>query len=93
MKKAIYFSVAILLLLAPGEVLRLQGQNAPADKASIETLYKAFDKGFNDKDVGAIMACYAPSVFVFDAIPPRQYPDRDAYKKDWEGCLRRFPAL
>ena len=31
-------------------------------------------------------------LFVFDATPPREYPNWDAYKKDWEGLFAAFPG-
>lgn len=60
--------------------------SSTGDKGKIEALYQAYLKAFNAKDVNAIMANYAPgdALFVFDVIPPRQYPGWDAYKKDWE---------
>ena len=38
------------------------------------------------------MAVYAQDVFVFDVIPPREYPTWGAYKKDWEGLFAEFPG-
>jgi ketosteroid isomerase-like protein len=83
----------VLLVLAP-VTPRLSAQAATAadDKAAIKTLYSAFNHAFNKKDVNAIMAVYAPDVFAFDAIPPREYPTWAAYKKDWEGLFSTFPG-
>ena len=72
--------------------LRAQAKSAADDKAAIETLYKQFNDAFNKKDANAIMAVYAPSVFVFDAVPPRQYPTWEAYKKDWEALFAAYPG-
>ena len=54
------------------------------DKAEIAALKKRNNDAFNAKDVDAIMACYAPgkSVFVFYAVPPREYPSWKAYTKE-----------
>jgi ketosteroid isomerase-like protein len=92
MKKLGLYAVVVFVFVASGAVLRVHAQAKSSDRAAIEALYKSFDKGFNSKDVNAIMACYAPDVFVFDAIPPRQYPTWDAYKKDWEGLFATFPG-
>ena len=63
------------------------------DKAQIEALYQQYLKAFNAKDVNGIMACYSPKdLFVFDAVPPREYPSWDSYKKDWEGLMAAFPG-
>ena len=81
-----HFSVTAVVLCAMGAMAGVVPARAQAggDKAAIETLYKHFNDGFNKKDVSAIMAVYAPDVFVFDVIPPRQYVGWDAYKKDWD---------
>jgi uncharacterized protein (TIGR02246 family) len=68
---------------------------APADdKAAIEALEQSFSDAFNAKDLKGVMACYAPGkgLFVFDAIPPREYPSWDAYKRDWEGLFSAYPG-
>jgi ketosteroid isomerase-like protein len=64
------------------------------DKAVIRALEKRFVKAFSDRDVNAIMANYAPGnqLFVFDVVPPRQYPSWEAYKKDWEELFVAFPG-
>lgn len=65
-----------------------------SDKAAIEALEQRYVKAFNAKDVSAIMENYAPGdqLFVFDAVPPRQYASWDAYKKDWEGLFVAYPG-
>jgi ketosteroid isomerase-like protein len=67
---------------------------ATADKAAIEALEERYIKAFNAKDVNAIMENYAPGdqLFVFDAVPPREYAGWDAYKKDWESLFAAFPG-
>ena len=94
------FGVSWVLLLpaiSAGAVVPLQAQSAgsaTSDKAQIEALVKQYNDGFNARDVEKIMSCYAPGkqVFVFDAIPPREYASWDAYKKDWEGLFSAFPG-
>jgi uncharacterized protein (TIGR02246 family) len=70
----------------------VMAQAKSGDEAAIRALYKQFNDGFNKKDVDAVMAVYAPDVFVFDVIPPRQYVGWDAYKKDWEGLFAGAPG-
>ena len=65
---------------------------AVSDKAQIERLERRFVAAFNAKDVKAIMSVYAPGIFVFDLVPPRQYVGLDAYKKDYEGLFAAFPG-
>jgi len=63
------------------------------DKAQIEALYQQYMKAFNAKDVNTIMSLYSPKdLFVFDVVPPREYPSWDAYKKDWEELFAAFPG-
>ena len=64
------------------------------DKVTIQALEEKYIKAFNAKDVNAIMAIYAPGdqLFVFDAVPPREYPSWDAYKKDWEALFAAYPG-
>ena len=63
-------------------------------KAAIEALEQQYIKAFNAKDINAIMANYAPGkqLFVFDAVPPREYPSWESYKKDWESLFSTFPG-
>ena len=71
-----------------------QAKTAADDKAEIQALEKQYNDAFNAKDINAVMACYAPgkSLFVFDAVPPRQYPSWDAYKRDWESLFAAYPG-
>lgn len=65
-----------------------------SSKAAIEALEQRYLKAFNAKDVNAIMANYAQGsqLFVFDAVPPREYPSWESYKKDWEALFAAFPG-
>lgn len=65
---------------------------ASSDKAEIEALENRFTAAFNAKDIGAIMKVYVPgpSLFVFDAGPPRQHVGWDDYRKDWQDFLGGF---
>lgn len=81
--------VCVAMLAAVSVPARAQ---ASGDKAAIEALYKQFNDAFNKRDVAGIMSVYAPDVFVFDVIPPRQYVGWEAYKKDWEDTLASMPG-
>ena len=59
-----------------------------SDQAAIQAQYKHFIDAFNKKDPDGVMAVYAPEVFVFDVVPPRQYVGAAAYKKDWEDLFK-----
>jgi uncharacterized protein (TIGR02246 family) len=60
------------------------------DAAAVRALEARFTAAFNAKDVDAIMKVYAPDVFVFDVVPPRQYVGAAAYRKDWEELMSGF---
>jgi uncharacterized protein (TIGR02246 family) len=60
------------------------------DEAAIRALEARFAAAVNAKDVDAIMNVYAPGVFVYDVVPPRQYVGADAYRKDWQALMSGF---
>ncbi len=68
--------------------------SAPAqpsgDGAAVAALEAQFAAAVNAKDVDAIMKVYAPDVFVYDVVPPRQYAGAAAYRKDWEAFMAGF---
>jgi ketosteroid isomerase-like protein len=96
MRKPYSFAVGLLTVVSAFGVLGpgSAAQSPNGDKAAIEALEQQYVKAFNAKDVNAIMAFYAPGdqLFVFDAVPPREYPSWDAYKKDWEGLFAAYPG-
>jgi ketosteroid isomerase-like protein len=86
-------NAAISLALVFGAVAMPSCVSAsPGGNAAIEALESRFAAAFNAKDVDGIMKCYVPdqSLFVFDAVPPRQYVGADAYRKDWKDFLATF---
>ncbi len=90
-------AIATLSLAVCGVLATMGGSTASAaidDKAAIQAAVEKYRKAFEAKDVNAIMANYAPGdeLFVFDAIPPREYVGWDAYKKDWEGLFATYPG-
>jgi ketosteroid isomerase-like protein len=94
MRKPVYLFAAILILagITTG-ALHLRAQAGAADdKAAIQALYHDWNDAFMKKDVDKIMTVYAPDLFAFDAIPPREYPTWDAYKKDFAGLFTTFPG-
>lgn len=95
-KPAILVAALLASLCVSGAVFTAHAQASTAadDKAAIEALEQSYNDAFNARKVDAIMACYAPGkrLFVFDAIPPREYPSWDAYKRDWEGLLSAYPG-
>jgi len=86
--------LVVLLLAGPSAVARAQAKTASSSRAEIEALETRYINAFNTKDVDQIMSCYAPGkmLFVFDAVPPREYPSWDAYKRDWEGLFSAYPG-
>jgi ketosteroid isomerase-like protein len=65
-----------------------------SQKDMIAALIERNRKAFDAHDVDGVMANYAPGdqLFVFDVIPPREYPSWDAYKKDWQELFAQFPG-
>ena len=90
MRKPLYVAAALLLLLGLAAGVRPAAAQSKSDEAAIKALYSKFNDAFNKKDVDGIMSVYAPDVFVFDVVPPRQYSGWDAYKKDWQSVFSSF---
>ena len=85
----------ITLALFGAASLALAGTAAHAaattsGEASIRTLEDQFAAAVRAKDVDAIMKVYAPQIFVFDVVPPRQYVGAAAYRKDWQAVMSGF---
>jgi ketosteroid isomerase-like protein len=92
-------NLALLLFVASAALGQAQPAKAPAssatsDRAVIEELESNYVDAFNRRDVNGIMANYArgKALFVFDAVPPREYPSWDDYKRDWEGLFAAYPG-
>ena len=86
------FMVVSWVIPAPAQTESAKS-SASSDKGKIEALYQSYLKAFRAKDVNAVMTMYDPDeLFVFDLVPPREYPSWDAYKKDWEGLFAAFPG-
>ena len=68
--------------------------SASSDKDAIAALIERWSKAFDAHEVDGVMANYAlgDQLFVFDVIPPREYPSWDAYKKDWQELFAQFPG-
>lgn len=95
MRKLIYIAAALVILLGitVGALhLHAQANAAADDKAAIQALYNDYNDAFMKKDVDKIMSFYAPNIFAFDAVPPREYPTWDAYKKDYATFFAAFPG-
>lgn len=95
MQKLVYLAAGVLVLLgitAGSPPLNAQAKSATDDKSAIKALYAEWNDAFNKKDVNAIMAVYAPNVFVFDAIPPANIRVGMPTRRTGRVCSRRFPA-
>ncbi len=67
---------------------------AMSDKAQIAALERGFIAAFNAKNVNRIMSFYnRADLFVFDVVPPRDYPSWAAYKKRLVEALFGPPTL
>jgi ketosteroid isomerase-like protein len=103
MTKPLSFALALFVFLfLSGAANSLCAQTSKAtasaseasDKKDIQVLEDRYNDGFNTRNVDEIMSCYAPgkALFVFDAVPPREYPSWDAYKRDWETLFSTYPG-
>lgn len=54
------------------------------DEVLIRELLDNWADAVNNKDIEAVMACYAQDVVAFDMIPPLQFTGKEAYRKNWE---------
>jgi len=76
--------------------LQTQSTSAPvaASAKEVMALERRYIEAFNAKNVDDIMACYVPGrgLFVFDAVPPREYIGWDAFKKDYEALFAAYPG-
>ena len=82
-----------VLLLFNAALAQSKTSRSSGDKAQIEALFQQYLKAFNVKDANGIMALYSTKdLFVFDVVPPREYPSWDAYKKDFEALFAAFPG-
>src|SRR6185312_11690072 len=88
-------NLAILFAFAPIAMCSLTGAAAApsSDETAIKELEDHFAQAFNAKDLDGIMKTYAPEVFVFDVVPPRQYVGIAAYRKDWQNLLAGYKGL
>jgi ketosteroid isomerase-like protein len=106
MTRTLRFGLALCVsIFVSGTSRLLQAQAPPPNKAAASTgdasekeelqaLEDRYNDGFNTRNVNEIMSCYAPgkALFVFDAVPPREYPSWDAYKRDWETLFSTYPG-
>jgi ketosteroid isomerase-like protein len=86
--------VLILAAVAFVPITAVAAGSPAADEEAIKAQVESYRKAFEARNVDGIMAIYAPGqqLFVFDAVPPREYPSWDAYKKDWETLFAIFPG-
>jgi ketosteroid isomerase-like protein len=85
--------VGVFLICVPVSA-RAQAKKSMDSRAQIEALETRYNDAFNARNVDGIMSCYAPGreLFVFDAVPPREYPSGDDYKRDWETLFSMYPG-
>ena len=87
--------LAILGLIAGAIALFVFAQQSNAkesDEAEIRAMEAAMMKGFAARDLDDALAAYVQddNLFVFDAVPPRQYVGIKAWRADNENFLALF---
>ncbi len=89
-----FVSVTFLALAALFFPALATAASASSEKDAIAALIERERKAFEAHDLDGVMSCYAPGdqLFVFDLVPPREYPSWDAYKKDWRELFAQFPG-
>ena len=89
----VLFTCLLILLPMHSALAQTKPAKSSRDKAQIEELFQQYLKAFNARDTNAIMALYSTKdLFVFDVVPPREYPSWDAYKKDFDALFAAFPG-
>lgn len=90
LRTALLCTALVTLLLS----LRMTAPASPSgDADAIRALVESYRHAFEARNIDGIMAVYAPSdLFVFDAVPPRDYPSAAAYRQDWLEILKLFPG-
>lgn len=80
------------LLVAPA--VRAAPPAPAGDEAQLRALEAQFVKGFSAENIDQVMSVYsrAGDLFVFDAVPPRQYVGWDAYKQDFQALFAAYPG-
>ncbi len=66
--------------------------NSGNDEAEVRALIGQWNAAVRARDIGRIMACYAPEIVAYDLPPPLQFRGAEAYRADWETYLHMMPA-
>jgi ketosteroid isomerase-like protein len=90
------FSAGALL---SGAILCLSGSSCSdssidSGQSEVKVSVQRLRDAVQAKNLDSIMEYYVPdeSLFVYDAVPPRQYVGAKAFRKDWENFLALFPG-
>jgi uncharacterized protein (TIGR02246 family) len=59
-------------------------QSTASDEAQIRQLIAQWGQALHAKDLNTLMSYYAPDILTFDILPPLQYQEIDAYRKNFE---------
>lgn len=91
MKKFIVGASAILIVIGWFAIVH-KTEAKGDDEAEIRAMVERVVKAFGAKDLDGTMAGYLPdeTLFVFDAIPPRQYVGMKAWREDNKNFLDLF---
>ena len=88
----IVWTAAAALAIATGVGGWAAAAPPASDAARLRQLEADYVRAFSSENLSGLTAVYAPDVFVFDAVPPRQYVGWDAYKRDWAALFAMFPG-
>ena len=91
-KQALLLGILLIGMIFSSVALRVDAQSN--DEKAIWALNQRFSAAVKAKDINQIMSVYVPDerLFVFDAVPPRQYVGAKAYRKDYEAFFAAFPG-
>ena len=91
-KRALLLGMLLIGMIFSSVALRADAQSH--DEKAIRALNQRFSAAVKAKDINKIMSVYVPDerLFVFDAVPPRQYVGAKAYRKDFEEFFAAFPG-
>lgn len=60
------------------------------EEAGIRQLIDGFQQAIRAKDLGGVLAVYAPDIVSFDLVPPMQHVGIAAYRRPWEETFASF---
>jgi uncharacterized protein (TIGR02246 family) len=68
----------------------MAAQDQTGEETEIRQLIDGFQQAIRAKDLGGVLAVYAPDIVSFDLVPPMQHVGIAAYRRPWEATFASF---